>query len=217
MTGEAANPGFEPGMATGSKMELVQSAPAEMPGVEEIARAIASFRKHITPADTWDPDILPSEMAQASAVAALFAPILAEKESLRRELHSLAVALHRKHYWHVKQWKPFDDALGLATQIDNMTAGLVTEARALAAEANFKTVAQENQDLIDKLEAAETALAAERAESEQLQATIRKAHVAMTLACALPGVASEYDFSEAIASTEAALARRAASIRAQGE
>jgi hypothetical protein len=54
-------------------------------------------------------------------------------------------------------------------------------------------------------------------EIDRLQATVRKAHVAMTLACALPVVASEYDFSEAIASTEATLARRAAAIRAQGE
>lgn len=65
--------------------------------------------------------------------------------------------------------------------------------------------------------AAEAALAAERERVEQLHATIRKAHVAMTMACALPGVAAEYDFSEAIASTEATLARRAAAIRAQGE
>lgn len=55
------------------------TAPAAMPGTEDVARAIASFRKHIRP-DSLSPDILPSEMAQASAVLALFAPILAEKE-----------------------------------------------------------------------------------------------------------------------------------------
>lgn len=69
----------------------------------------------------------------------------------------------------------------------------------------------------DRALAAEAALAAERERVEQLHATIRKAHVAMTMACALPGVAAEYDFSEAIASTEATLARRAAVIRAEGE
>ncbi|MCO5092088.1 hypothetical protein [Bosea sp. (in: a-proteobacteria)] len=67
----------------------------------------------------------------------------------------------------------------------------------------------------DRALAAEAALAAERERVDQLHATIRKAHVAMTMACALPGVASEYDFSEAIASTEATLARRAAAIRAE--
>lgn len=100
------------------------TAPAAMPSVEEIQFVLAQPLKD----DDW-------VVEKARAILALFAPILAEKESLRRELHSLAVALHRKHYWHVKQWKPFDDALGLATQIDNMTAGLVPEARALAAEA----------------------------------------------------------------------------------
>ena len=37
---------------------------------------------------------------------------------------SLAVALHRKHFSHVENWKPLDDVVGLLTQIDNMTAGL---------------------------------------------------------------------------------------------
>jgi hypothetical protein len=113
-----------------------------MPSEKDVARAIASFRKHIRP-DSLLPDILPSEMAQASAVLALFAPVLAERDAVRRELHSLAVALHRKHYWHVKQWQPFDDAVGLATQIDNMTASLVPEARVLAAEADLSTARSE--------------------------------------------------------------------------
>lgn len=123
-----------------------EDAPAEMPGVEEIERLERALRYAATTASNDDytkagtvertrhVDRVTAMLEAADALRA-FAPILAEKESLRRELHSLAVALHRKHYWHVKQWKPFDDALGLATQIDNMTAGLVPEARALAAEA----------------------------------------------------------------------------------
>jgi hypothetical protein len=38
---------------------------------------------------------------------------------------NLAVSMHRNHYADVKQWRPLPDVLGLLTQIDNMTAGLV--------------------------------------------------------------------------------------------
>ena len=38
---------------------------------------------------------------------------------------TLAIAIHAKHYADVKQWKPLPDLLGLLTQIDNMTSGLV--------------------------------------------------------------------------------------------
>jgi hypothetical protein len=39
----------------------------------------------------------------------------------------LAVAIWEQHYKGVApQWKPFDDLMGVLTQIDNMTAGLTT-------------------------------------------------------------------------------------------
>ena len=158
-------------------------APAEMPGEEEIARAMCKAQ-HYDPDFDYDPNGISDPpgtnvrwklyIGQARAILALFAPFLAEKERLAQVANDAREA-------HAK-----------------CTAALIdqAEARALAAEA---------------------ALAAERERVEQLHATIRKAHVAMTMACALPGVAAEYDFSEAIASTEATLARRAAAIRAQGE
>ncbi len=73
-------------------MTSENAAPAEMPGEMEVARAIATFRKHLYP-DTKI-DVLPSELAQAAAVMTLFAPILAEKE---RQLTSFRqyVAMHR--------------------------------------------------------------------------------------------------------------------------
>lgn len=37
----------------------------------------------------------------------------------------LAVDIHTKRWAHVTQWKPLDTTLGLLTQIDNMTSGLV--------------------------------------------------------------------------------------------
>lgn len=37
---------------------------------------------------------------------------------------NLAIALHQKHYSDVV-WRPLPDTLGLLTQIDNMTCGLV--------------------------------------------------------------------------------------------
>lgn len=45
----------------------------------------------------------------------------------------LAVNLHREHYPEVTQWKPLPDLLGLLTQIDNMTCGLVRADRVGAA------------------------------------------------------------------------------------
>jgi hypothetical protein len=41
---------------------------------------------------------------------------------------TLAEAIHRKHFPEVTQWKPLPDLLGLLTQIDNMTSGLVMPA-----------------------------------------------------------------------------------------
>lgn len=43
---------------------------------------------------------------------------------LLRELRGLAAPLHAKHYPEVGQWRPLDDARGILSQIDNMTAGL---------------------------------------------------------------------------------------------
>ncbi len=37
----------------------------------------------------------------------------------------LAIAIHAKHYAEVTQWKPLPDLLGVLTQIDNMTSGLI--------------------------------------------------------------------------------------------
>lgn len=51
-------------------------------------------------------------------------PDKSEGALLLRELRDLAVALHRKHYFEVKNWTPLDDARGILSQIDNMTAGL---------------------------------------------------------------------------------------------
>lgn len=160
------------------------TAPAAMPGDEEIARLVA---------DVMSRDNHALALHTARKIKALFAPILAEKESLRRELHSLAVALHRKHYWHVKQWQPFDDALGLATQIDNMTAGLVPESRALAAEA---ALAAERERIATNLDAQADALW-ERCETKRSNP---------------PSVDEQADAAQAFA-----LQKAAAAIRAQGE
>lgn len=50
--------------------------------------------------------------------------VAASSERHLRQLRSLAVALHAKHYSDVTQWRPLDDAEGLLSQIDNMTAAL---------------------------------------------------------------------------------------------
>ena len=38
---------------------------------------------------------------------------------------TFAIAIHAKHYAEVTQWRPLPDLLGILTQIDNMTSGLV--------------------------------------------------------------------------------------------
>jgi hypothetical protein len=48
-------------------------------------------------------------------------------ERLLRQLRALAVVLHAKHYPDVTQWRPLDDAEGLLSQIDNMTACLTRQ------------------------------------------------------------------------------------------
>lgn len=42
----------------------------------------------------------------------------------------LATAIHSKHFAEVTQWKPLPNTLGVLTQIDNMTSGLVMRERA---------------------------------------------------------------------------------------
>ena len=37
----------------------------------------------------------------------------------------LAIVLHKQHYPEIVHWRVDDDLLGVLTQIDNMTAGLV--------------------------------------------------------------------------------------------
>jgi hypothetical protein len=44
--------------------------------------------------------------------------------------HQLANHLHRRHYPEAQGWEPAKDLLGLLTQIDNMTAGLVRQPQA---------------------------------------------------------------------------------------
>lgn len=62
------------------------------------------------------------------------APTKAEREEERRwererqaknYATTLAINIHAKHYSEVTQWKPLTDTLGLLTQIDNMTSGLI--------------------------------------------------------------------------------------------
>lgn len=64
------------------------------------------------------------ELARA-VLASLTAPTQGERHL--RNLRALAVALHARHYADVLQWQPLDDAEGLLSQIDNMTAGLSRE------------------------------------------------------------------------------------------
>lgn len=62
------------------------------------------------------------------------ATIIHERErfaSAERYAENLAVALHNVYYHENKQWQPLSgDLVGLLTQIDNMTAGLVRKVEA---------------------------------------------------------------------------------------
>jgi uncharacterized protein YfkK (UPF0435 family) len=55
-----------------------------------------------------------------------FVPEMAksEEELALLEAQALAKALHRQHYFEVKQWRVFDDLRGVISQISNMTCGL---------------------------------------------------------------------------------------------
>jgi len=102
------------------------AAPAEVPGVEEIARVIASWRHHLTPASPYRPSILPSEMAQATAVLDLFAPILADARDHNRAEEALA-----------EEWE----------------RNRVLEARALAAEAALAAERERFESMVRAYEA----------------------------------------------------------------
>jgi hypothetical protein len=61
-------------------------------------------------------------------------PTKAEREEEKRRdrerqaynyAKNLSIAIHAKHFPEVTQWKPLGDTLGVLTQIDNMTCGLV--------------------------------------------------------------------------------------------
>jgi hypothetical protein len=72
----------------------------------------------------------------------------AAQEELRNDrakayAKNLAIAIHAKHYPEVTQWKPLDDTLGLLTQIDNMTSGLVRPA--LRCDGCGKTIAEHDR------------------------------------------------------------------------
>lgn len=131
------------------------TAPAAMPGEEEIHAAMLEAQRvfraerdaKLAGQGLW-PDRSPAPLdVLARAILALFAPILAEKE---RRIANLTYGLEEAVETSVK--------VGMTWQ----GAAEKAEARALAAEANFETIAQGNQVLIDKLYAAEAALAAER-------------------------------------------------------
>jgi len=55
--------------------------------------------------------------------------LTAERDAVTGYATYLAEAIHAKHYAHIGQWRPLPDALGLLTQIDNMTSGLIDAAR----------------------------------------------------------------------------------------
>ncbi|MGW9332753.1 hypothetical protein [Bosea sp. NPDC055594] len=82
--GSGAVPGSEPGMATGSKMELVQPAPAAMPSEEDGARTIYESNPRNKRWDLLADKVKDRYREQARAVLALFAPVLAEKERVER-------------------------------------------------------------------------------------------------------------------------------------
>lgn len=50
---------------------------------------------------------------------------LDQQQEALRYATELAKNLHTKHYSHVAEWEPLPDLVGVLTQIDNMTAGLI--------------------------------------------------------------------------------------------
>ena len=140
--------GSDASKATCAKNAQVQPASAAVPSEEEIARAIYHGKPRNRP---WD--ILPHEFKnqyrkQARAVLALFAPVLAEKERLIRELAAL---LDKQLGTPCEQIRHRQEADDLRARIANLTDrprlpviadyievqnhSRAMEARALAAEA----------------------------------------------------------------------------------
>lgn len=65
--------------------------------------------------------------ARATAAEAKLSSETEENAKLTRQLRALAVALHRQHFAvRAPNWRPEDDAVGILSQIDNMTTGLVS-------------------------------------------------------------------------------------------
>ncbi|MGW9333610.1 hypothetical protein [Bosea sp. NPDC055594] len=109
--------GSDPSKATGSKMELVQPAPAAMPSEEDGARTIYESNPRNKRWDLLADKVKDRYREQARAVLALFAPVLAEKERLADQ---------------VDVWRTAADA--------NLSDQRAAEARALAAEAALVAV-----------------------------------------------------------------------------
>ena len=110
-------------------MTSEKDAPAEMPGVEEIGQALAIFfANNRQPCMSGDPRDRLSPLRRrdlddaTSAILALFAPIMAgeERTALRRETRALSQA---------QEWRNIAEK---------------AEARALAAEAALKLVAEQD-------------------------------------------------------------------------
>ena len=136
---------------------MTASPPAApgMPSEEEIARAIYHGKPRNRP---WD--ILPHEFKnqyrkQARAVLALFAPVLAEKERLIRELAAL---LDKQLGTPCEQIRHRQEADDLRAQIANLT-----ERTRLPVIADYIEVQNHSRAMEARALAAEAALAAERA------------------------------------------------------
>lgn len=140
MTGETANP-------TCAKNAQVQTAPAEMPGVEEIARAIynanlsslnddplsvlihcSEFVRDDVPLAEQLEQVMQACRDIAKPVAALFAPILAEKDGYKEIVRQAAAARDAAGYIGAV-WDCIDDL----------------SARALAAEAALAAERERNK------------------------------------------------------------------------
>ena len=77
-----------------------------------------------------------------------------ENAPLLRELTTLAEAIHRRRYWHVKQWRPLDTPRGVLSQIDNMVAGLLDDLEAIP-QTSEEVVEAVRRELINTPETAD--------------------------------------------------------------
>jgi hypothetical protein len=111
----------------------------------EVSAAIRDYLQQAPAAEAVQPEpqaVLTDLRGYASAMVAIcdealqaeaVQPTDAETAALGYATN-LAVALHAKHYPEVAQWKPLGTVLGLLTQIDNMTCGLVKPSQAEAVQ-----------------------------------------------------------------------------------